>query len=234
MKVIPGSKITAAITWFAMVGVSASLVACGGSDDDATSSSTTMIVRGTAATGAALSGASISVTCATGTGAATSNSSGNYSASISNGKGPCVLTATKGTTTLNSVTPGAGVANITPLTDLLTNYLATRAGTSVSNLLTNTNGKAILSDTQALTDGQNGVAAMLKTNYNVTISTTSFLTASITTPESGTQSASDKDLDLLKAANILTSDGNVTSDASTTVKTEAAKTAPYVAPTGAS
>jgi hypothetical protein len=228
------------------------LTACGGDDDPAPTTTTTtttaatttttvattttttasLVITGTVATGAALSGASIAVTCSTNNGAATSNTDGTYSATISGGKGPCVLTATKGATVLRSVTPGAGVANITPLTDLLTNYLATRAGTSVSNLLSTTNGTAILKDSTALTNGQADVVNVIKTTYNVTLSTSNFLTATIITPTGGTQNDADKDLDLLKAqGSLLDANGNPTTAVSNTVVTEAEKT-PYSPITG--
>lgn len=227
MKYDQAHKSSAVFKCFAIVGAISALAACGGG-----SSSTQLTVTGTAATGKALDGAAISVTCKTGTGTATSNSAGNYSASITDGKGPCVLTATKGATTLRSIAPGAGVANITPLTDLLTNYLATRAGTSVSNLLSNTNGTAILSDSKAISDGQTDVANSLKTNFGVTISTTNFLSTTITTPTGGTQNNADKDLDLLKTNNLVGTDGNSSSTSVTTIVTDGQKK-PYTGSTGA-
>ena len=203
----------------------AALAACGGGSDDAAPAAP-LTITGTSAVGAALAGAAIAVTCSTGSATATSGADGTFSASISAGKGPCILTATKGATVLRSVTPGAGVANITPLTDMLTDYLATRAGTTAANLLTNTSGKAILSDSKALTDAQAGLVSLLKTSYNVTISTTNFLTATITTPTGGTQSAADKDLDTLKANSLTTANGTLTT-AVNTAATNLAKTQPY-------
>jgi hypothetical protein len=226
MKIDQVSILNTTFKRLAIASVLASLTACGGS------SSSSLSVSGTAATGAALAGATVTVTCSTGTGGTTSGTDGSYSVAISNGKGPCVLSATKGATVLRSVTPGAGVANITPLTDMLTDYLATRAGTTAANLLTNTNGKAIISDSTALTSAQTGLANLLKTTYNVTISTTNFLTATITTPQGGTQSAGDKDLDLLKTGSVIDTNGKPTTTVLTAVVTEAQKTTPYVAPTG--
>jgi hypothetical protein len=233
------------------VSLISSLTACGGGSDDpapttttttaavttttaatTTTTTTLMVITGTVATGAALSAATISVTCSTNSGIATSNADGTYTSAIGGGKGPCVLTATKGATILRSVTPGAGVANITPLTDLLTNYLATRAGTTAANLLSTTTGKAILSDSTALGDGQAGVVNLIKTTYNVTLSTTNFLTATIVTPTGGTQNDADKDLDLLKAkGTLLDADGKPTVSVLSTVVTEAGKI-PYAPITG--
>ncbi|MES2125836.1 MAG: hypothetical protein V4463_01070 [Pseudomonadota bacterium] len=213
----------------ALLALSA-LAACGGGTDyvppPVVPPVVNLTVTGTAATGAALAGAAIAVTCSTNSGTATSAADGTFNVVIGDGKGPCILTATKGATVLRSVTPGAGVANITPLTDMLTDYLATRAGTTAANLLTNTNGKAILSDSKALTDAQAGLVSLLKTNYNVTLSTTNFLTATITTPTGGTQSAGDKDLDLLKTNGLTTTTGTLT-PAVTTTAINLAKTQPF-------
>jgi len=202
------------------------LTACGGGSDNAAAPTAQLTIIGTAAVGVALAGAAIAVTCSTNTGAATSNTDGTFNVTIGDGKGPCVLTATKGATVLRSVTPGAGVANITPLTDMLTDYLATRAGTTAANLLTNTNGKAILSDSKALTDAQAGLVSLLKTTYNVTISTTNFLTTTITTPTGGTQSGGDKDLDVLRTSGLTTTNGTVNTSVSTAAN-NAAKSNPY-------
>ena len=213
----------------ALLALSA-LAACGGGTNYVapvvTPPPVNLTITGTAATGAALAGAAVVVTCSTNSGTATSGTDGTFNVVIGDGKGPCILTATKGATVLRSVTPGAGVANITPLTDMLTDYLATRAGTTAANLLTNTNGKAILSDSKALTDAQAGLVSLLKTTYNVTISTTNFLTTTITTPTGGTQSAGDKDLDILKTNGLTTPNGTLTTAVSTAA-TNLAKTQPF-------
>jgi hypothetical protein len=230
MKTKNMSAMTTFFKWAALAATVTGVVACGGGGG----SSTTMNVSGTAAVGKALDGATVSVTCASGTGSATTNASGSYTVSIQNGEGPCVLTATKGSTVLRSVTAGEGVANITPLTHLLVEFLAVRAGTSADSLLSNPNGKALLADTNALTDGQNSVATMLQTTYGITLSSTNFLTVSITPPSAGgTQSDSDKDLDVLMTKNVVGTDGVPAATVVTSVKTEAQKQPPYVAPTGA-
>lgn len=209
---------------------SAALVACGGG-----SGVPALNVNGTAAVGAALAGAAIAVTCSTNSGSTTSNVDGTFNVVIGNGRGPCILTATKGATVLRSVTPGAGVANITPLTDMLTDYLATRAGTTAANLLTNTNGRAILSDSKALTDAQAGLVSLLKTTYNVTLSTTSFLSTAIVTPQGGLQNGGDKDLDLLKAnGSVVDLNGSPTTATKGAVTGAAQQTPPFTAPTGGS
>jgi hypothetical protein len=233
MKSISASKLVSTFKWIAAASVAATTVACGGGGSSSSGSSTTYLtVQGTAAIGKALDGATISVNCSAGSTTATSSSTGAYSATVTNGKGPCVLTATKGTVSLNSITPGAGVANITPLTDLLTNYLATRAGTSVSNLLSNTSGTAILKDTTAISDAQGEIVNVIKTNYGVTVSTTNFLTTSIVTT-TGAQSDSDKDLDLLMTSDVVTDTGVPETTVLDSVKAVGASR-PYTGTTGAS
>ncbi len=231
MKAILASKLVFTFKWLSLVSMTAAVVACGGGG----SSSTTLTVRGTAAIGKALDGALVTVTCTSGTGSATSNSDGSYTVSITDGKGPCILTATKGATVLRSVAPGAGVINITPLTDMLIDYLATRTGTTAENLLNNIDGKAILSDTKALAEGQASVINLIKTTFGVSLEVENFLTATIT-PQTGStaQNAADKDLDLLKTNNVVTSTGTPAPNVIETVKTEAAKAPRYVANTGAS
>ncbi|WP_194723879.1 carboxypeptidase regulatory-like domain-containing protein [Noviherbaspirillum malthae] len=233
MKTKNMSALTTTFKWMSIAAAVAGVVACGGGGGDSGPSTTTMSITGTAATGKALDGAVVTVSCASGTGSATANATGGYTVSIQNGQGPCLLTATKGNTVLRSVAPGAGVANVTPLTDLLVEFLATRAGTTPANLLSNANGKALLSDANALNDGQTKVAAFLQTTYGVTLSSANFLTVSITPPTPGaTQSASDKDLDLLLARGIVSSNGVPATTVVSNVKTEGQKQ-PYVAPTGA-
>jgi hypothetical protein len=82
-----------------------------------------LTVTGKAATGAAMSGAAIAATCATGTGTAVAAADGSYSLDVTAGQLPCVLEATGAdvggaTITLHSVATGA-TAQITPLTELL-------------------------------------------------------------------------------------------------------------------
>ncbi|NML42803.1 hypothetical protein HHL11_03500 [Ramlibacter sp. G-1-2-2] len=109
------------------------LAACGGGSSDSTLSTpvtpttpaAALSVSGTAATGAPLANAAITLKCASGSATATADANGKYTASITGGKLPCVLTAksTDGATELHSVAAGTGDAattvNITPLTELL-------------------------------------------------------------------------------------------------------------------
>jgi hypothetical protein len=222
-------KLKSTFRVLAMAGL-LGLSACGGGGGGSSSSSE-MKVSGTAATGKALDGATVAVTCVAGSGSAVANAAGSYSVTITDGRGPCLLTATKGGTVLRSVTPGAGIANITPLTDILVNYLAARAGTTPESMLSSANGRAIIADTNALTAGQAAVVSYLQTTYGVTITSPNFLTVAITPPSGGTQSNSDKDLDGL-AGKVVDSSGKVLGSVADAVKAIAEK-APYGAPTGA-
>ncbi|MEM5431045.1 hypothetical protein [Cupriavidus oxalaticus] len=114
----------------------AALSACGGGSDSAAPSGTpaapatpTTKVSGTAAVGAALPNATVQAKCASGSGTATTAADGTFTISIPDAKRPCVLSVTTadGTTLHSVVEAGTGtsaVANITPLTELITASLA--------------------------------------------------------------------------------------------------------------
>lgn len=124
---------------FLLAAVSAAVLsACGGGGDTSTGSTdgggtgggggvvtpTALTVSGVAAKGAALAGATVDASCATGNGSATAQADGSYSLSITGGALPCVLKATSSddTTTFYSLAAGTGAAataNITPLTELV-------------------------------------------------------------------------------------------------------------------
>lgn len=115
----------------AIAALPAALVACGGEGEQQPGTST-LKISGTAATGAAMVGASVNVVCAAGTATATTAADGTYTANVSSGTLPCVLSATSGATTLHSILGGSGqassaTANITPLSELL---VAQFAGTN--------------------------------------------------------------------------------------------------------
>ena len=103
------------------------LAACGGGGDSGDKPSTAVksTFSGTAATGAALAGATVRIQCAVGTGTVTAGDNGSYTVSIDNATLPCVARAVSsdGTTTLYAlVDPAGGTAqtlNINPVTDLV-------------------------------------------------------------------------------------------------------------------
>lgn len=113
------------------------LTACGGGGDSApvTQAPSTpqapasLKISGTAAVGAALANATVTAKCATGSGSATTATNGTFTVSIDNAVRPCLLSVPgPDNTTLHSVVEaGTGttpVANITPLTELITVLLA--------------------------------------------------------------------------------------------------------------
>ncbi len=99
------------------------LSACGGGSDSAPAATAT--VSGTAATGAAIAGGSVSMNCVSGPSAsATTATDGSYSLSVSGITFPCVARVDYKDTVgnaqkLHSFTAAAGNLNITPLTELL-------------------------------------------------------------------------------------------------------------------
>jgi hypothetical protein len=109
----------------ASLGVALSLVACGGGDDAPSG----LTLTGTAATGMALAGANVSAKCAQGTGSTVTAADGSYKVLLPTGSLPCVLQVTRVADglKLHSVAVGSGssvVANLTPLSNMLTVRLA--------------------------------------------------------------------------------------------------------------
>jgi hypothetical protein len=98
------------------------LVACGGSDSAPIASAT---ISGTAATGAAIAGGTVTFKCVAGAVASTTTAAdGSFSVDVSGATLPCVarVAYTDGTGAaqkLHTVVLAAGIANITPLTELL-------------------------------------------------------------------------------------------------------------------
>jgi len=115
-------------TAVAAASAAAIITACGGGGGGAAPSLT---LSGTAATGAALANASVTVKCATGNGTATTGETGAYSLNIAGAALPCIIqvagTAGGVDLVLHSVADeganGAGgttaVANVTPLTEMV-------------------------------------------------------------------------------------------------------------------
>ncbi|MGF6903760.1 carboxypeptidase regulatory-like domain-containing protein [Paraburkholderia sp. GAS348] len=180
---------------------SSALVACGGGG-----SSPTATIHGTAAVGAALANATIQLSCKNGSGSTTSNSSGSYSDTFSF-DGPCLITATSGSTVLNSFASGAGTYNVTPLTQLLLSYLAGQLGTTLNGLLagitTNATFQSALTNSTVIANAETAVTQLIKSTYGVTLSTNSFLTVSFTPGQPG----ADADLDTLQTDGAITSEG---------------------------
>lgn len=130
--------------------VMASLVACGGSDDEPAAAppasgtppaaatpppppppppAVSVPVSGVAATGAPLANSPVEIKCASGgTASTTTSSTGGYTATVTGGTLPCVIRVTANGQSIHSVIEAGvtlpAVANVTPLTDLLTSQIA--------------------------------------------------------------------------------------------------------------
>ena len=111
------------------------LTACGGSDD-ANPGAQTSAVSGTAAVGAPLVGAQVTLTCASGnTITGVTNSAGLYNTSAATIRLPCIGQATKAPITYRGVLFSGSTANFTPLTDILVEVILAAAapgGTSMT------------------------------------------------------------------------------------------------------
>ncbi len=146
------------------------LTACGGGGGGGGSTSsgipsTQLSISGGAATGAAISGGTVDVTCQVGTGTATTNADGTYSVSVSGGQQPCILRATDPVTKLqlhSILEAGATTANITPITDLVVaNTLGTDPATAYSNFSTSAQQQITASNiSAAVTKVQAATAAL--------------------------------------------------------------------------
>ena len=180
------------------------LVACGGGTSSGSSPVGT--VSGTAAVGAAMANASITLSCKNGSGSATATSTGGYSATFAF-DGPCAITSTSGAITIHSFAAGTGTYNVTPLTELLLNYIAGQLGTTVSGLLSgltsNPSYQSALTNSTVISNAETAVATLIKNTYGITLSSSSFLTVSFTP---GTPGA-DADLDTLLSVGAITSNG---------------------------
>jgi hypothetical protein len=140
--------------WALALVATAALAACGGGGSDTPATPSAVTIAGTAAKGAALAGATVSVKCAAGAGTATTGSDGKYTVTITGANLPCALkvVGTEGSV-FHSVVAGTGstgsfAANITPLTELL---LAKLAGATPSSFFGGFGGSSSVS-AAAVTD----------------------------------------------------------------------------------
>jgi len=229
----------------AAIAVPALLVACGGDSGGDTpiapvTPPAALGVSGTAATGAAIAGGTVTAKCAAGAATtATTAADGSYSVSVTSGALPCVLqvTSADGATSLYSVATGTGTsatANITPLTQLV---VASLTGADPAALFTSfgsANAAAVTSTTVA-----SAQAAVVRTlaSAGIDVSTLGDLVTGTLTAATATTSgnAYDSALDALKAklAATIDSDGQAMTLSTLTAAVAATSTAaPPVASTG--
>lgn len=138
------------------LGAALLLGGCGGGGDSGPGELPgTITITGTAATvvagsaSNAVGNAAILATCARGYGNAMTNAEGTFSVTVTNpGVGPCVLQVFKtDNSSMRSIATGSGNFNITPLTELLVQYISAQISTpalpvssatlNAANLLTN-------------------------------------------------------------------------------------------------
>ena len=120
------------LTMLGTVLAASLLSACGGNSDSPAATTTAATVSGTAATGAAIAGGTVSMNCVSGASATTTTAAdGSYSMSVSGITFPCVARVSYGTANkLQTYVAAAGTANITPLTELI---LASLIGDTAAN-----------------------------------------------------------------------------------------------------
>ena len=219
------------------------LAACGGSGDSTPPPvvpPAALSITGTAATGAAIAGGTVTAKCAAGAATtATTGTDGSYSLSMTGGALPCMLQATSanGATTLYSVSAGSGssaTANITPLTQLV---VASLDGADPAALFAEFgSANAAVVTSAKVASAQAAVVATLS-SAGIDVSTLGdFVTAPLTAATSTTSgNAYDAALDTLQAklAATLDSDGNAMTLATLTSAVAAASpAAPPAASTG--
>ncbi|KVH66307.1 hypothetical protein WJ41_24890 [Burkholderia ubonensis] len=212
------------------------LAGCGGgSDSNSTTPSNASLatISGTAATGAPMANAAITIACKSGNGSGTADANGAFSISFVFA-GPCAITGTNGTTTQHSFASGGGTFNVTPLTEMLLTYMAAQLGTDLNGLLTglttNPTYQGALTSPLAVASAQNGVIQTIKNETGVTVSASSFLT----TPFKPGQAGQDADLETLKSNGALTRTGQPSPTLLDKVKTAGAAAGKPTGGTGGS
>lgn len=108
--------------WISVVAAAAALTACGGGGNSPTAGTPYVdgVVTGVAATGAAIVGGTVTLKCVSGTTVSkVTGSDGSFSIDVGGVTLPCVGRVTYAGGTLHTFVSAPGVANITPVTDLL-------------------------------------------------------------------------------------------------------------------
>jgi len=194
------------ITQILLSTVVLALSACGGGGGGGGISTqpTMLSVTGIAATGLAIPSAGVSAKCQSGNGSATTTATGAYSLVISGGAMPCMLEVTNPAdgTKLHSVATGSGtsaVANITPLTELVTSRLLGQDPLAYYSALSAGNLSAKITPSGISAAQADVVLAFTGTIDTAGISnfiSTPMVAATLASPASG--DAQDKILDLIR------------------------------------
>jgi len=165
------------ITAFKLVSTSvffAALAACGGGGGGPaalqdTPISTVLTVTGTAATGAAITNAAVSARCAVGSASGFTGPDGVYKLSSPSLTGPCLLEVTYGTPsqTLHSFAAADGIANITPLTELISAKALAQA--NIASIFSTLNAQQIITAQRNVSAANQELGAFLQSNLGVTL-----------------------------------------------------------------
>jgi len=160
LKPTRGSSGGVALSLCAAALGSLALLGCGGG-----SSGTALLsVSGVAATGAAMSGANISVICVNGTLSSTkAGSDGSYSV-LANGAYPCMVEASDATHKLHSVASGSTAANVTPLTEQMVASLPGASADTAAFFAAFDASKAAMLSADKLATAQTQVLSNLNAN----------------------------------------------------------------------
>ena len=222
----------------ALVAATTLLAACGGSSAPTPPPpppppppAASLTLQGTAATGAAIAGATVTAKCNGGTGTATTAANGTYSIALTAGTLPCVLKVTMASGDLYSLATGTGTtvtANLTPFTQLI---VADLTGKDPAAYFTGFGAADITALTaSAVTAAQTAIVTVLKNNgIDTSTLPTSLVAGSLVAANgSTTGNAYDVALDALKAK--LTSSGTTLTQLTNTVVQTATNTAPSGTP----
>jgi hypothetical protein len=163
-------------------------------------------LTGTAATGRALSNATVTINCAQGSTSVTADANGNYHATFGAAM-PCLIAATSAGSTLHSTAFAGGTYNITPETDLMLSYLAAQLGTNESGLIAgfagNSHFQQVLGNQVDVLGAETAVVQNLQQTFGVTLSAPNFLTTPFTVGMPG----EDSDLQALRTRGAIDANG---------------------------
>jgi len=198
-----GKVVNPTYSGYALIAMcSALVVACGGGAGD-----NGIVVSGTAATGAPMQNASVSMRCVSGSATGVTDSTGKFSVYAINAVAPCVLEASNSITKLHSVV-GAGsnnaVANVTPLTEQLVANLDSSAVDTAAFFNSFDASKAALVSSSSIATAQTAVLTSLASAGVNTAGITDLIKAPLV-PRNGTQAgnAYDQLLDTVAATPVV-------------------------------
>ena len=168
MKLIAAQRVIWIRAAGALLATLLLLAGCGGGSSSTPAAPTNLVLNGTAAKGLALTGATVAVKCASGTGTATTAMDGSYSVSITSGSLPCAIevTGSGGSPVYHSAVAGTGAGpftvNASPLTELVMAQVAGSAGTTTAALFSGFATKSSAVTTTSLAAGVSYLQTALK------------------------------------------------------------------------